>query len=262
MQLLYADETGDNGLPESPTEEFKNSHYFARVGVILHDKKWHSINSKVNAFRKKYHIPYGVEIHATEVLSGKTQQTYKIDGKRKKRKNVNWFGQQFKTREERKQLLGEFLDITFQSGFLKIIAIVIDKRKIDLTQAKSHIARNPKMKSLELLSERYNFFIKTSIDRNGLLIMDSVGTVDDATHHAFQKSLYKDSKYLQSYHFIESLLFAPSEQSNFLQIADVCAYSVKRSLVDNDDFLYDKIKDYLFQVKGKTEGRGYKRWPT
>ncbi|MGB0454174.1 MAG: DUF3800 domain-containing protein [Bacteriovoracaceae bacterium] len=261
MHLLYADESGDNGLPKTSRDPFNNSPYFIRVGVILHDKQWHAINSRVLNFRKKYKIPYEVEIHATEVLSGKSQQTIKVKGKKKKIKKKNWFGKNIPKQEDRKSLLAEFLKEVFSLGHLTVIVVIINKKKINLDIREGHMARNPKMKSLELLSERFNLFIKTAKDRNGLMVMDSVGPMDDKLHHSFQKSLYKDSKYIQSYHFIESLLFAPSEQSNFLQVADVCAYAVKRKIVDCEDLLYLNIENYLFKNEGKTKGRGFKEWP-
>ena len=111
------------------------------------------------------------------------------------------------------------------------------------------------------MTERVNYFICKSRDKKGMIIMDSVNAEDDKLHHDFQRFLYKNSKHIVPYHFVETILFAPSHHSNLLQLADVCTFAVKRKSVDMDDGLFKIIEPYFFQVNGGVDGKGIKSWP-
>jgi hypothetical protein len=261
MQLIYIDESGDSSLPTSPTEFFKHSEHFIRVGIGFHDKKWSKINYAIEKFRTQKGLPTDLEIHATDVLYGKKQVTKVINGKKTKDKTLNWFGYKMRTREERRNFLSDYLKAIFNLKCITIFAVVVHKKNIDLTIPQNHIARNPKLKSLELMTERVNYFLCKSTDQKGMLIMDSVNGEDDKLHHDFQRFLYKNSNHIRPYQFVETILFAPSHHSNLLQLADVCTFALKRKVVDSDDSLFNIIEPYFFSVNGGVDGKGIKNWP-
>jgi len=66
MYFLYADESGDIGLQNSPTK------YFALSGFVVHELKWHQTLDAIIEFRKYLRDKYGLklreEIHAAEFL--------------------------------------------------------------------------------------------------------------------------------------------------------------------------------------------------
>ncbi len=51
-----------------------------------------------------------------------------------------------------------------------LIAVVIDKTKIDVTQTDRMV--KPQVRSLELLLERYNGFLRGQTDKSGIVILD------------------------------------------------------------------------------------------
>lgn len=263
MQLLYMDESGDSALPADPAAPFVHSEYFVRAGVALHDKKWRAVDSRIRQFKAKRKIPLNVEIHATEIRTGKTQKNVKIEGVWKKKKAYNWFGRRYRDKESREKLLEQFLIDALSGNDITVFAVVIDKKKIDLGLSEKNPNRIPKLKSLELISERFTHHIENQIDKNGLIIMDSVNLEDDGYIRDFQNELYKRSPYISASCFIENILFCQSHTTNLLQLADVCSFAVYRKHAYGDDRYFKIIKNYLhLNEQGKIDGAGLKIWPT
>jgi hypothetical protein len=66
MYLLYADESGDTGLVNSP------SKYFCLSGLVLHELRWHDTLDQIIQFRRLLRSKYGLklreEIHAAHLI--------------------------------------------------------------------------------------------------------------------------------------------------------------------------------------------------
>lgn len=262
MHLLYSDESGDDGLPENLTVPWKNSDFFIRTGIALHDKKWRAIDGKIRNFKGQRGIPFNIELHAVEVTSGYTQKSVKKNGKQIKTNYVNWFGTNLKTPAARWSLLEQFLLDILSGGSISIFSVAIDKKKIDLTLSKRNQNRQPKLKSLELLSERFTQHIRRQQDKNGLLIMDSVTLKDDQTLRDFQEALYKNSTFVRADNFVETVLFCPSNSTNLLQLADICCYAIWRRFTKSDNRLFNIIEPHLHKNDmGQYERAGLKIWP-
>jgi hypothetical protein len=67
MFLMYADESGDPGLINSPTR------YFVLSGLVFHELRWHSTLNRLIEFRKRMRNTQGLklreEIHAGAMLT-------------------------------------------------------------------------------------------------------------------------------------------------------------------------------------------------
>jgi hypothetical protein len=67
MYLMYADETGDPGLLNSPTR------YFVLTGLVFHELRWHEYLERLISFRHRMRALYGLklreEIHAAAMLT-------------------------------------------------------------------------------------------------------------------------------------------------------------------------------------------------
>ncbi len=77
----------------------------------------------------------------------------------------------------------------------------------------------------------------------------------------FAKALYAQSSHIKQFHFIESILFEPSESSQLLQLVDIAAFAFHRKLNMDDSSYYDIIASRLFERNGRTDGVGLKIWP-
>ena len=83
------------------------------------------------------------------------------------------------------------------------------------------------------------------------------------THREFAKAIYTQSSHVKEFHFIESILFEPSESSNLLQLVDIASYACYRKFNSNDTFLYDELKERIMKSnQGLIEGAGLKIWPS
>lgn len=249
MYLIYVDESGDPGLDKSGKLAAGGSEYFTRVAVLISTDKWFDINVSINKFRSDNKVPKGLELHATEIRKGQSQTTIRMAGKNKKKMSKNWWGHRFKTRAERDKLISTFLDAIVLGHSISIIAVTIDKRKID---GKKYNQKNEehsiKNRSLTFLTERINEFLEQNKSK-GMMIFDSVNATDDQRHSEFQKWLYKESDHISNKNFIETILFADSGNTGFLQLADICANTYWRHISGFDSADYNQISKQIFRAK-------------
>ena len=137
--------------------------------------------------------------------------------------------------------------------------MIIDKAKIKRTVA--GYQDMPKERSWEFLIERYNMFLNHQTDKRGIIISDAVTATIEHAHRAFAQAIYTTSMHVQRFHFVESILFEPSDSSNVLQLADIAAYAGGRKYNVGDNTLYDLVKNKIFANAGVIDGYGSKIWP-
>ena len=257
MHLVYVDESGDDGFSKSGSYKFSEtpSPFFTRTAVIVHDWKWQSIVNDIKTFRIKHSIPASEEIHATEILNGRSKG-YSSSGKRTS--PFNFYGQQWPNRSDRRNLLLDLCQsiVTLDLSF---VSVVIDKSKIDMS--KSNFRKIPKDFSWELLIERINYFLSEAKDKRGMMISDATARNMEKHHRAYAKALFASSLHIKKFHFVETLLFEPSDSSDLLQISDVVAYAIGRKFNSNDDSFFDVLKPNFVKREGILNGRGLKVWP-
>jgi len=261
VHLLYVDESGDDGFPPKG-EFFSNvspSSVFIRTGLIIHDRQWQRVNQQINEFKAKLGIPKSIEIHATEIRRGK----HKIYTTARKRKEVpNWYGETYPLLADRIALLEKICKFITELDEITLICVVIDKTQIK-TELSNYRAI-PKNNSWEFLIERYNLFLKNAQDKIGIILSDAVQDKIEKIHREFAKALFEQSAHVESQHFIESIMFEPSDSSNLLQLVDVASYAFFRHFNTQDSTLYDLLEGKLLTHKdGRgVDGAGLKIWPS
>jgi hypothetical protein len=119
----------------------------------------------------------------------------------------------------------------------------------------------PKLKSWEFLIERYNLYLTNQVDQKGIIVCDAITNSIEKEQREFARAIYTNSFHVQQHHFIESILFEPSESSNILQLVDIAAYACGRDLNCGDDRLLKIIESKIFSYNGNTNGCGIKDWP-
>ena len=261
MHLMYVDESGDSGFPSSvrafPTTGTP-TRFFVRVGVIVHDWKWHVVNAKIDVFRAScaVPIPRQVEIHATEIRRGRTKVYDRTS--RKRVDKTNWFGVNYPAFTDRMALLGDCCRLLHDLD-VSLVCVGIDKTKVDRT--KPNFRDLPKDNSWEFLIERYNLFLDLARDQRGLIISDAIEHKLEQSHREFARALIASSMHIREFHFVESILFEPSESSNLLQLADVCSYACHRKFNEGDESLFAVLEPKLLRRNGSPDGYGLKVWP-
>ena len=242
MLIAYVDESGDTGSRSDPK---KGSQYFSRTAVIIDEEHWFEVNKGIKTFRRQHGIPDRLEFHATEIVRGQIQKSIRERGKNRKKMIRSPWGRSFKTRKERINLIENYLNETVVKFDLPIISVHIEKRSIDPHQynpkKQDHWIKN---RSLTFLTERCNQF-SVKMKKRIILLFDSVNEKDNLSQRNFQRFLYKQSENISNRNFIETICFAPSGSSEFLQLADVCSYANGRYLETSDSTLYDVIKNNI-----------------
>jgi hypothetical protein len=130
MHILYVDESGDDGFNKNNSYSLNHTPTgcYIRTGLAIHDWKWHLINQKIEELKYSKKIPKNVELHATNILSGR-DRIY-IGGKTKY--VPNWFGLNFPKKDDRYNIIIEICNL-ISTLELSLFYIIIDKAKIKTT---------------------------------------------------------------------------------------------------------------------------------
>lgn len=112
MYLMYADESGDCGMPEDGSP----SRYFCLSGVVVHELRWLDTINELLLFRRWLKQKYGVfleaEIHAAEMIGRSSKLNPSLQRLKK---------------HERLAIVRQFADKLATLPDIRIINIVVDK---------------------------------------------------------------------------------------------------------------------------------------
>jgi hypothetical protein len=242
MHMMFVDESGDPGYPpDGKWAAWRGSTHFVRVGVIIHGWHWKAWNDRLTSFKEHRGLTWDVEIKASNIRRGKGGF-------------VGWD-------KSRRQLF--LTDLAKLIGFntdLTLLGVAIDKRKVDPSKG-ARVAK-PEVRSLELLLERYNLFLRNQRDKAGVVILDPTMEEHDDNLRYFQSFLLAKSAHLDPLHIVEGTFFAKSHTSSLIQISDVCNNIFYREITRGDGGAeYKALSPRFWRFKGKLKGYGIKEWP-
>jgi hypothetical protein len=242
MHMMFVDESGDPGYPPNGNwEEWGGSRQFARVGTVIHGWKWKSWNTRLLQFKHNRGLTWDAEIKASHVRRGRGAF-------------VGW------EEDRRRMFLADLVTLIGQNVDISLLGVLIDKTRIDLTQ-RDRLVR-PEVRSLELLLERYNLFLRCQQDRSGIVILDPVKESSDDNLRRFQSFLQAQSANLQPLHIVESTFFAKSHTSNMVQVADICTNMFYRQFSRPDGSgEFRQLQKRFWSRNGRVSGYGIKKWP-
>lgn len=242
MYMMFVDESGDPGYPaDGKWTDFGGSKIYTKVGVILHGWKWKAWNERLTQFKRQNGLVWNDEIKASFIRKGKGCF-------------VGWdAGRRMRFLNDLAALIGQHVDMS-------LIGIVIDKRKVDISQSERVV--KPDIRSMEFLLERYNFFLDGQKDKAGIVVLDPIHEKSDDEIRYFQSYLQTHSTHFKPLHIVESTFFAKSHTSNMIQVADVCTNIFYHEMLHKkNDEPYKAIHGRFFHLKGKIMGVGIKVWP-
>ncbi|HWY32671.1 MAG TPA: DUF3800 domain-containing protein [Candidatus Acidoferrum sp.] len=152
------------------------------------------------------------------------------------------------TFEERKALIRETAVCISKWGFARLFAECIDKINYPALNAKKAKSeqREVNEQALEQIVSRFENYLRiiSSAQQNrtyGLLIHDNNETVCKK-HTALMKRFHQSGTlWTNVSHIVETPLFVNSELTSMVQIADLCAYSIRRYLENGEHELFDLI---------------------
>ncbi len=242
MHMMFVDESGDPGYPpDGKWHRWGGTKLFVRIGAIIHGWKWKAWNQQLLQFKYNRGLTWDAEIKAADIRRGKGAF-------------VGW------DENQRQQFLLDLTTLVGSNVDITLLAVVIDKAKVDVTKTDRMV--KPEIRSLELLLERYNMFLNHQQDKAGIVILDPVKEASDDNLRRFQSYLSSKSPHLKPLHIVESTFFAKSHTSNMIQIADVCTnVFYRRTVRGHDDAQSRPLTARFWKHNNRVQGYGIKKWP-
>lgn len=258
MYLFYVDESGER--------EYKSqSKYFALCAMGLPAQEWKAFNTDVLSLKRTYFDDISVEIKSNWL---------RMPHERQRR----YLGRYNITEAELQEFTDKLYDILLGYSVV-LIASVIDKQQM---RQQYVTPQAPSSLAYRLIFERIELFLQTQVQSYGILIFDKITELEmkkkgyeNLLARQHLRYLEKGTDFVQVSQIVEGLLFIPSSENNFLQLADLCAYNIYRQFVDhgvewdtckefvNRYHYFARIEPKLYRSpRGEYVGWGLKKFPS
>jgi hypothetical protein len=146
------------------------------------------------------------------------------------------------TFDERKALIQDVAKVIEGWNFAKLFAECIDKVHYDPTKARMGVDEQ----AFEQIVSRFEqYLVNTSPSKgtkhHGLIVHDNNATIA-LKHTALMRDFQKEGTFWTKIKLIvETPLFVDSSLTRMVQVADLCAYALRRYLENNEEELFTKI---------------------
>ena len=265
MYLCYLDESG--------TPEIGNTSHYVLVAISIPVENWKTGDEKIEKIKVKYHLS-GEEIHVAWLLRVYLEQSKIADfeklsyAQRREQIAAYRIGELLRLQREKKpdlyrqtkknfRLTEKYVHLSLKErqkliyeialevsswGFVRLFAECVDKTFFNPTRAPKPIDEQ----SFEQVVSRFEHYLQitnkgVTHERRGLLIHDHNQTVAKR-HTLLMKKFHKDGTLWTGIkHIIETPLFVNSELTSMVQIADLCAYALRRYLENKENQLFDLV---------------------
>lgn len=218
MYILYADESGNTGTDY----DNKQQPIFVLSGILVNETNWHNINNYFNKEKIKIWSLFETnEIHTADIFNPRRNSIFRHD---------NWI----QNLEILEKLVNLILKLDISAMF-----IAIDKKefKKSLNSVfKNTLKIDPYIYSFGILYDNVSDTL-CKINHKGIIFLDDILTIPSQLHNIYPVLSKNNST------MIEEAMFIKSDQTNFIQIADVFAfYAEKYFSIKKGYKVYDEIK--------------------
>lgn len=279
MYLCYIDESGTAELSG-------NTSHFILAGLCIPISQWKECDQQIESIKASYSLK-GSEIHVAWLLRKYIEQTKiqgfedldhvmrraKVDSLRRaellrlQRANNPKHYHQTKlnyrqtdsyihlTLEDRRQFVLEIAKRVASWDFARLFAECIDKVHFNQAIANKTVSEQ----AFEQLVSRFERYLKNKgiVDKTqypGLLIHDNNDTIAKR-HTELMKSYHKQGTlWIDIANIIETPLFVNSELTSMVQLADLCAYALRRYLENSEDELFTLVFQRADRIGTTTVG--------
>jgi hypothetical protein len=275
MYLCYMDESGTSDVPG-------NTSHFVLAGLSIPIWHWKDCDREIENIKRKYNLGDS-EIHIAWLLRPYLEQTHisnfealdyrqrrsQVESLRKtellrlqRAKKPSQYKQTKRTYrntqsyihlsyDERWGLIREISRCISQWGFARLFAECVDKIHFDSSRTQQTIDEQS-FEQVVSRFEQYLQIIGTSSPQScyGLLIHDNNQTVSKKHTTLMRQFHQRGTLWTRVRSIIETPLFVDSQLTSMVQIADVCAYALRRYLENGDEEIFDLI----FQRADRKDG--------
>lgn len=275
MYLCYIDESGTPDIPG-------NTSHFILAGLAIPIWHWHDCERDINNVKSTYALN-DEEIH-TAWIARKYPEQNKIPNfntlnHRDRRFAVNklrttellrlqragkqsQYKQQKKnyaktemyihlTYNERIQFLEEIAQCVRNWGFARLFAECIDKIHFNPYISPKSVDEQ----AFEQIVSRFEQYLAREPHRtHGILVHDNNETVAKKHTHMMKGFHQNGTFWTRINHTIETPFFVDSQLTSMVQIADLCAYAIRRYLENNETNLFNHIFTRAHRIGSTTVG--------
>jgi len=280
MIICYIDESGTPDIPG-------NTSHFILSGLAIPIFKWKEYETKIYEIKKNYSLE-NAEIHTGWILRPYNQQRsipnfeklnysarrHQVEIKRriellslqnnprlskKYHKTKKFYNQTnayiHLTFDDRKQFI---IDIAKKIGSWhksRLFAECIDKTIFNTSITKQSVSEQ----SFEQLISRFEQYLQIiskvqGYKTYGLLVHDNNFTVNKKLTELMKQFHNSGTFWTDINNIIETPMFVDSELTGMIQLADVCSYSIRRYLENNETYLFKHIIKRADRKDGKIVG--------
>lgn len=146
------------------------------------------------------------------------------------------------THQERTNFLREIAACVSGWGFARLFAEAIDKAYFESRPGKETVDKQ----AFEQVVSRFDQYLENTDKHKphknyGLLIHDNNQTVEKKHTELMKEFHNKGTRWTRINRIIETPLFVDSRLTSMVQIADLCAYSLRRYLENGENTLFDFV---------------------
>ena len=164
----------------------------------------------------------------------------KVDNKRYRQTKKNYKKTEpyvHLTHDERMQAVTDIARLISDWGVVRLFAECIDKVHFDPAIAKTTIHEQ----AFEQVVSRFERFLQNTQSGYGLLVHDNNQTVAKRHTELMKTFLRKGTLWTRIEHVIETPMFVDSQLTSMVQLADLCAYAIRRYLENSETELFDLV---------------------
>ncbi|MCY4095746.1 MAG: DUF3800 domain-containing protein [Gammaproteobacteria bacterium] len=266
MYLCYVDESGTSDLPGSTS-------HFILAGIVLPIWHWKSADEDIRAIKRNYGLD-GAEIHTGWILRKYHEQSKVIDFEKldyhqrriqvEKLRHANLLDSQSSpsnkklkqlkknykqtnayihlSYDERRTFINEIAECVSNWGFARLFAECVNKLHFDPHQSRLSVDGQ----AFEQLVSRFERYLQnlssTQNDTNyGLIVHDN--NRDIARKHTDMMIRFHNEGtfWIDIKSIIETPLYVDSQLTSMVQVADLCAYALRRYLENREIGLFERI---------------------
>ncbi len=277
MHICYLDESGTSEIPGT-------SSHFVLAGISIPIWHWKSCDRDVGAVLSRYGLD-GKELHTAWLLRPYVEQKqirdfehmdwitrsaavkvqrdrYLLKLQQSKRTKAYRLAKKtfahtrhytHLTLEQRKSVVREVASTISGWGHARLFAECVDKAYFNPMRTSRTIAEQ----AFEQVVSRFEQYLENVAgkgDLYGILVHDNNETVDRKHTELMREFHRRGTLWTAVSHIIETPLFVNSGLTSMVQVADLCAYALRRYLENNEKDLFDLVFPRADRKYGTTVG--------
>ncbi len=260
MQLCYIDESGTPDVPG-------NTSHYVLAGLSIPDEYWKQHHTQLDSKKRDYGLE-NAEIHVawmmrpyleqqsipsfesmspekrrSEVRKQRTAELLRLQkankrGYKQTRKNYQKTDAYVHlTLAQRRNAVTDIARLISEWGVVRLFAECVDKVHFDPSITNTTIHEQ----AFEQIVSRFERYLENRNAGYGLLVHDNNQTVAKRHTELMKTFLQKGTLWTKINHVIETPMFVDSQLTNMVQLADLCAYAIRRYLENSEDQLFDLV---------------------